>query len=92
MKETDDEETGGDEGREELSGSEPYVTFNEDAASERQTDKDLREMEGKESMSLHQMKEQLLASVCIYVTDILSPCSRLQFDLELFKKMLNFFY
>lgn len=42
-----------------------FVSYNEDKASERQTESDIKNLEGKINMSLQQMKERIFSTVCV---------------------------
>lgn len=40
-----------------------FISFNDDKASEQQTESDMKNLEGKVNMSLQQMKEKIFSSV-----------------------------
>ena len=53
---------------------EKFASYNEDKASEQQTESDMKNLEGKINMSLQQMKERIFSSVsfsCIIWFDVL---------------------
>lgn len=46
-------------------GEQKFVSYNEDKASEQQTESDIKNLEGKINMSLQQMKERIFSSVSL---------------------------
>lgn len=42
-----------------------FVSYNEDKASEQQTESDMKNLEGKINMSLQQMKERIFSTVSL---------------------------
>jgi len=54
-----------DDGLEGTLDGQKFVSYNEDKASEQQTESDMKNLEGKFNMSLQQMKERIFASVSV---------------------------
>ena len=44
-----------------------YVTFEDEGGSEEQTETDVKNLEGRTRMSLQQLKEQILGTVCYII-------------------------